>query len=431
VFFLPPDTAEDDDPIAPRGGGHPAPALFDEPDDDPSPNRLYSLAVDEAAALVGDAEFRPLLTAELSAFVDAVPSGAPSGDEQRWPTDGLLSREVRRDVPPALRTPALRRLVHQLEEAAGRPFTWSDRQATRYAALHRRHVARSTLLLIPIGIVAGFLVQRCLTSGLLGYGWPGTLLRVALAFAELGVLTAIFYSYVTVRQHRYHERWLDYRSVAEKLRHILMLLPLGRPGIDAELPPTLGENDPRAHWTNWYVRAVTREAGVMSGSLADPAWRDACHTLLRHWLVRGQIRYHFHAASRAHAPKHVLHQYRYAVFGLVVLAPVVDLLTELMSPTQEHLKMLIECLAELVLFCVPAIVGSWYAFTRLSDFENIEVRSRAELQRLVRVERELAERADRSSADLLRATSMTSHAMLAELVEWRVAAALREPDLGH
>ena len=59
------------------------------------------------------------------------------------------------------------------------------------------------------------------------------------------------------------------------------------------------------------------------------------------------------------------------------------------------------------------------------------MRSRAELRRPTRVERELSERADQSSVDLLRATTMTSHAMLAELVEWRVAAALREPDLGH
>jgi hypothetical protein len=429
VFFLPEDPdAVDDDPVAPKGRMDLAHALFDEPDDDPPANALYARVTQHAVHLTGDAEFRPLLTPELTTFVDAPP--AASVDDEH-PADGLLSREVRRDVPPALRDAALRRLVLRLEEDAGRAYTWSDRQATRYAALHRRHVARSTLLLIPVAIVAGFLVQRCLTSGLLGPGWPGSAWRVTLALGELGVLMTIFYSYVTVREHRYHDRWLDYRSVAEKLRHILMLLPLGRPGIDAELPPTLGENDPRAHWTNWYVRAVAREAGVFSGSLADPDYRNACHTLLRHWLVRGQIRYHFHAAARAHAPKHLLHRYRYAIFGLVVLAPIVDLATELIPRTQEHLKMLIECLAELVVFCVPAIVGSWYAFTRLSDFENIEVRGRAEIQRLVRVERELSERADRSSADLLRATSMTSHAMLAELVEWRVAAALREPDLGH
>jgi hypothetical protein len=79
---------------------------------------------------------------------------------------------------------------------------------------------------------------------------------------------------------------------------------------------------------------------------------------------------------------------------------------------------------------VPAIFGSLYAFTRLSDFENIEVRGRAELQRLMRVDRELSEQSDQSSVDLLRATTLTSHAMLAELVEWRVAAALRQPELG-
>lgn len=432
VLALPPRTrAPDPDQVAPEGDIDLAHALFDEPATAPPAATLYARIMDWAARLTGDQEFRPLLTSELHAFVhSAAEPGRAASDAEDDNAGGLLSQEVRRDVAPPLRTAALHNLVARLESCLGYSFTWTDQQANRYAALHRRHVTRSTVLLIPIAIVVGFVVQRCLNPGLIGESQGASLLRVALTLVELGVLLAIFDSYITVREHRYHDRWLDYRSIAEKLRLVFMLMPLGRPGIDAELPPTLSENDARAHWTNWYVRALMREAGVFAGRLFDPAYRQACHTLLRHWLVRGQIRYHYHAAARAHAPMHLLRKYRYVIFAFVVASPIVDLVNEPIAADHEHVKQLIECLAELVFFCVPAVFGSWYAFTRLADLENIEVRSRAELRRLTRVDLELSERSDQSSVDLVRATTMTSHAMLADVVEWRVAAALREPDLG-
>lgn len=427
VFALPPSHEEHDhDPVAPAGRIDLAHALFEEPAAPAPPATLYAKVTSWAARLTGDAEFRPLLSDDVDQLVHA-PAARTEDDA---PHGGLLTQEVQRDVAPSFRSAMLRDLVARLEGAIGAAYTWTDLQANRYAALHRRHVSRSTLLLIPIAILAGFVVQRCFNAEMIGDGWAAAALRIGLSFVELGCVIAIFDSYVTVREQRYHDRWLDYRSIAEKLRHIIMLLPLGRPGIDAELPPTLGENDARAHWTNWYVRAVTREAGVLSGQLFAPEYRQACHALLRHWLVRGQIRYHFHAAARAHAPLHLLHKYRYVIFTFLVLSPVVDFITEPIPEAHHTTRLLIECLAELVFFCVPAIFGSFYAFTRLSDFENIEVRGRAELQRLMRVDRELSEQSDQSSVDLLRATTMTSHAMLAELVEWRIAAALRKPELG-
>jgi hypothetical protein len=433
VFTLAPrNDPHEHDAIAPEGKIDLAHALFDEPPKAPARTTVFSWVTRWAARLTGDSEFRDLLSSELSEFVRRPAEPAPADRALAAPQrGGLISDEVRRDVPANLRESApLRDLVARLEQALGTVYTWTDLQANRYAALHRRHVTRSTLFLVPIAVITGYLVQRCLNSHAIGDSSAAAFWRVALSVVELAAVLIIFDSYVVVREHRYHDRWLDYRSIAEKLRHILMLMPLGRPGIDAELPPTLGANDARSHWTNWYVRAVAREVGVFAGKLHDASYRAACHALLRHWLVRGQIKYHYFAAIRAHAPMHMLHRWRYWIFLFVVLSPVLDLFLE---PVGDHVKAKhwVECGLELVFFCVPAVFASWYAFTRLADFENIELRSRAELQRLTLVDEELSAQPDQPSAELVRAAAMTSHAMLAELVEWRIAATQREPELGH
>jgi len=63
-------------------------------------------------------------------------------------------------------------------------------------------------------------------------------------------------------------------------------------------------------------------------------------------------------------------------------------------------------------------VAALHGYSHQADFENTALRSQNELQRLLLVNDELRARPDASGLDLLRATSLTSESMLAELAEW-------------
>jgi hypothetical protein len=45
--------------------------------------------------------------------------------------------------------------------------------------------------------------------------------------AELVLLGLIAFIYAIGRAHRWHERWIDYRLLAEYLRQLSFLMPLG------------------------------------------------------------------------------------------------------------------------------------------------------------------------------------------------------------
>ena len=64
---------------------------------------------------------------------------------------------------------------------------------------------------------------------------------------------------------RSHERWLDYRSLAETLRHFRFLSFVGAAGA-APYARKPGEA-PAEAWQLWYARATTREIGIPTGEM--------------------------------------------------------------------------------------------------------------------------------------------------------------------
>ncbi|MGO8738808.1 hypothetical protein [Rhodoblastus sp.] len=91
-----------------------------------------------------------------------------------------------------------------------------------------------------------------------------------LAFVAIGALI------VANHRHRWHERWISYRLLAELCRKQSMLANLGRalPNVDvASLAAESSESDdprrpPREAWVAWYFAAAMRGAPPLVGSFA-------------------------------------------------------------------------------------------------------------------------------------------------------------------
>jgi hypothetical protein len=90
---------------------------------------------------------------------------------------------------------------------------------------------------------------------------------------------------------RWHQRWIDYRHLAELLRHIRLLLLTG--SSSAEMHPARGEtdNDPGASWVNWYYRATVREIGLI-GFKADRSYVKDAIGIATTTELQEQISYH-------------------------------------------------------------------------------------------------------------------------------------------
>lgn len=123
------------------------------------------------------------------------------------------------------------------------------------------------------------------------------------AFAEFVLLFAIIWLVRDGQRRQSHQRWLDYRALAESLRHLRFLSMIGASGA-----ATQGAHGGAGSWQLWYTRATIREIGLPSGLLsAEHNWQ-LLRQVREHDLA-GQADYH-HAN---HANLHKVHEHLHGI----------------------------------------------------------------------------------------------------------------------
>jgi hypothetical protein len=114
------------------------------------------------------------------------------------------------------------------------------------------------------------------------------IVQVVIAFLEFLSVISIIVIVWMGQTKRWHDRWLDYRALAETLRHLRFLALLGQyeKRSDAEASARTG-----ASWILWYLRATMRELGLPSGDLGAEYQRKILGAVVRAELAP-QIEYH-------------------------------------------------------------------------------------------------------------------------------------------
>src|SRR5262249_17721911 len=153
--------------------------------------------------------------------------------EHQWSTDAPVDADLRT------------RLIESLVE----PYAWADNLATFYANRHRSaftmvfSLAWIAAAVAVVGFVA-HVTERDEVSTLAG-------------IVERAVVGAITGLNLWGRRARYHEKWIDYRTLAERLRHLTVIWPTGAsvpfarmaehpPAAETEADvPVRGPEDPR------------------------------------------------------------------------------------------------------------------------------------------------------------------------------------------
>jgi hypothetical protein len=217
----------------------------------------------------------------------------PSFDNRRVEWASFLA-----DAPDA---PDLRNRIGQVLLPR---FLWADTLAVYFS----HHYRSAYVLAYTLSALAVF-IALC---GLLANNIHAKAIVVLL---ELFVIVIIIEIVWRGRRLRWHERWLDYRALAESLRHGRFLAFVSEFGHVQSGSTAATRQDPP--WILWYLRATMREIGLPTAKLDGTyQWRllDATAT----HEIDEQIKYHEGNSNSVHAIDRLLHRVAEGCFWLTL-----------------------------------------------------------------------------------------------------------------
>ena len=184
-----------------------------------------------------------------------------------------------------------------------RPFyAWPDKLAVIYSNNYR-----SAFILLF------FLAAIAVGMALAPVGFSLALHSVEETFAilmELLIIISILTMVIAGKKKRWHERWIDYRLIAELVRHLRLVASLGgeRP-FPQEPAHHSVYGQPGSSWMSWYVRTVERDLGLPNVVVNKNHLMNCLSDLLIQIKdkERGQIGYHRNNAERCKNIEHRLH----------------------------------------------------------------------------------------------------------------------------
>jgi hypothetical protein len=226
------------------------------------------------------------------------------------------------------------------------------------------------------------------------------------------------------RRRRWHERWIDYRTLAERLRLVRFNCLLGGLWQHASVPSHLATyGNPAATWMQWHARAVERAAGLPNVAVRAE-YLSACRELLLEALISGQENYHEGNARRLGSIDHRVHRWGELLFLATLGACVFHLLVALregwFGGTVDRWDRWLMFVAAFL----PALGAAMAAIRSQGEFHRVVQRSRAmgdELGQLRQAVANVPTRpAELNSQLLQQAVEQTTRLMYNEVLDWRI-----------
>ncbi|HEV7508492.1 MAG TPA: hypothetical protein VGS07_26665 [Thermoanaerobaculia bacterium] len=356
----------------------------------------------------------------------------PVGDYQeavrdKWKNTGILRLVAINEIGPRIKDPLDNKSQTKIAELSSplaaergnsskedidylKPFAWADGLADFYANKYRSSFIAAYLM----GALAIFFAfQSSNHHGSAVFSVIELILIVV-------ILTMTFWG----RSQRWHQRWMDYRALAEELRQVQFLSLLGLSASSPKVPPHLEPGDPRNKWFGWYFRAMTREIGLIQCRL-DSSYLNSYRQVLDGW-IKSQRDYHDGNAADYHKLckhlqwttqtlffatfaccfMHLIIENRFAINGYVLIV----------DPTYNWLFVL-------GTIAFPAFGSALGAILHIGEFERVALRSGALKTQLETLDCQLRcigeAGTSRQLGDLAQSLSDIA---LTELVDWRFAA---------
>jgi hypothetical protein len=171
-------------------------------------------------------------------------------------------------------------------------FVWADSLAIYFSHYYRSaYVLAYSLSALAVFIALGGLFANSVDG------------KAAFVLCELLVIATIIETIRRGRRRRWHERWLDYRALAESLRYGRLLSFVSEFGHVRERSSE-STSEP---WAFWYLRATMREVGLPTALInSSYQWRVLDTTLTHE--INEQYEYHESNSKNMHNIDHMLHR---------------------------------------------------------------------------------------------------------------------------
>lgn len=313
-------------------------------------------------------------------------------------------------------------LATELRDGPRDHFLWADKLASCYADEYR---GTYTLMFS----LASLAVLLALLSGpfqVFGAIVGATVARQLpwLAVGELLTIGWILGLWRRCHARQFQARWLDFRLLAELLRHRIILLPIGGV-ITLDLPDYEADIDRSHGWVRWLARAVTRVEGLPAAPAEgfNEAYRQG-YTEYLAALLGDQARYHENNARRNRNIARTLHGLdRFLMVGIILacLAHIGLHVAEWLH--WGHFSALGD-LTVIAAAVLPAFGATAHGLFSHGEYQRIADRSEAMAARLEALVRSLREQpADSPPLSVARLEALADQAIAVmgqELTDWRV-----------
>jgi hypothetical protein len=208
--------------------------------------------------------------------------------------------------------PAAANLRERIGAVLAPRHAWADMLAVHYSHLYRSayvlcYFLSAVAVFIALGTVFIHDDPQTPAREVLGT-------KAIFVTCELIVIGTIILIVWRGLNRRWHERWLNYRALAEMLRHGRFLAYVGEFG----RTQTNAAGDRDVPWMLWYARATMREIGLPAAFL-DAHYRQALLAATFKEEIdgsHGQLAYNRHNIERAHEVDHFLHRLGIGCFVL-------------------------------------------------------------------------------------------------------------------
>lgn len=299
-------------------------------------------------------------------------------------------------------------------------FAWSDQLADRYA-----HAYRSAFVMAFLA--AAFAVAMALAPYALSlpeHGAGEIICTVGELLSILLILLLVFRG----RRGRWHQRWLDYRLLAEIVRHQRLIAHLGGERASPRIPEHLSSyGNVGASWMAWYARGIERSLRLPR-VVVDRTYLQASLQDIEDQLggPQGQVAFHKTTAARASRIEHRLHLLEVALL-ILTLSCCCQHLAQSFWQNWFHVS------GKLLTFCCaffPAVGAAIAGISNQGEFRRIAQRSASMAERLSHQLDEIRNLKQRVmnpetsdsqlSPEVAALSSAAAATMVNEVLDWRV-----------